>query len=163
MKEKIENRLIPTIKYDSKIAENALFLDENHQNEVAKKLDSLTLDKPIFLMRKNPDNLADEGLEVTEKILNFLKENKEKYGDMFNYDLYINYSFTGVLYLEDLDSDEDVCIYIPISEDTFMKSEMKWWETEKEEGVFKKLTNPIMEAIKDFHNKKWHNGEKFWK
>jgi len=154
---------IPTIKYNSKIVENAIFLDKNHQNEIAERLNDLNLNKPIFLLRKNPDDLADEGLEVTEKILNFLKENKEKYGDMFNYDLYIDYSFGSVLYLEDLEENEDVCSYIPISEDTFIKSEMKWWkEAEKEKASGEIFINPIIEAIKDFHNKKWHNGEKFW-
>lgn len=155
MKEKTKNECIATIKYDLKIAENALFLNDDHQNEIALRIDNITLEKPLFLIRKNPDNLADEGLEVTEKILNFLRENKENFGDKFNYDLYFNYRVSSVNCIEEMEENEEVLWITPINEDDFIKSEMRWWEyepTEKESEFFKNL----IETLKLFHNRKYH-------
>lgn len=152
---------IPTIKYDSKIEESCIFLGE-HENEICKRLDSLTLEKPIFLVRKNPQTLEEEGLPLTKNLLTFLKENKREYSNNFDYDIYIDYSFHQVDTIEEIGIQEDILYYKPITEEYFMKNEKAWWQhtlSEKE----KETINELMGAIKSFHNTKWHNGENFWK
>ena len=156
------NEPIKTIKYKELINESAIFLNDDHENEVAKRLDEITLSRPVLLIRKNPETWFEESLPVTEKILNFLKENKEEHGDSFSYDLFIDYSFGQVNDIPEMEDNEEGYYATPISEDEFMESEKKYWEyepTEEEEQI----ADGIMNAVKAFHNMKWHDGEEYWK
>lgn len=153
-----------TIHFDRKIEECTLWVGEyDHENELVKELDNLPLDKPMLLMRKNPDTIADEAVIVTPKVIKFLKSMEDP--DDVNFDLYINYSITDGYKSKDHDYDHEeyFCKETPfISEDEFIDSERYWIEYEPSEGDIK-FTDNILDAIKDFHNHKWHNGEKFWK
>lgn len=153
---------IPTIKYKDIIEENIIFLNDDHENKIVKRLDEITLDKPTLIVRKNPETWEEESLPLTERILNFLKENREKYGEEFSFDIYIDYSFRQVNSVKEMEEKEDVYHATPISEEEFMESEMKYWtyeptETEKEQA------ESVLNAVKAFHNMKWHNGDEFWK
>jgi len=152
---------ITTIKYEDAIKECSIFLNDDHENEIVKRLDEITLDKSILLIRKNPETWFEESLPVTERILNFLKENREEYGEDFNYDIYINYSFSQVNEIQEMEEKEEGYYATPISEEEFMKNEMEHWtyEPTKEEIRF---ANEIMNAAKAFHNRKWHDGEEYW-
>lgn len=161
-KEKTKNERITTIKYKDIVHECAIFLNDDHENEIAKRLNEISLDEPILLVRKNPETWCEESLPVTERILDFLKENKENYGEEFNYDIYIDYSFNQVNEISEMSEKEESYYAVPISEDEFMRSEKEYWEyepTDEEE----QFANNILNAVKEFHNMKWHNGEKFWK
>ena len=152
---------IYTIKYEEKIDENVIFLDDDHENEICKRIDTLTLDKPIFIIRKDPDTGADQGLPMTERILNFLKENKDKDLD---YCIYINYSFACRNAIKEMEHNEDIAYYDKISEDDFIEGEKAWWIEAKElEEKYANEPDPILNAIKAFHNMKWHNGEEYYK
>ena len=154
----INDELIYTIKYEEKLDENVIHLDEDHENEIYKRIDTLTLDKPMFLIRKDPHTWADQGLPVTERILNFLKENKEQDLD---YCIYINYSFACRKSVQEMDYNEDIAYYDKISEDEFIEGEKAWWEEEKEIEDDGK-PNVLLNIIKAFHNMKWHNGEEYY-
>lgn len=153
---------ISTIMYKDIIEENAIFLNDDHENEIAKRLDEITLDKPALIVRKNPETWVEECLPVTARILNFLKENKEKYGEEFSFDIYIDYSFRQVNSVKEMEEKEDVYSATPISEEEFMESEMKYWTYVPTEAE-KKQAEDILNFVKAFHNMKWHNGEEFWK
>lgn len=149
---------VDIICYDRFIDETTLYLGD-HENELIKALDTITLDVPILLTRKNPDNWNDEALELTPRLLDFLKELRDKDYDL-DYNLYFNYHFRKGD-MSSIDPDHEDSFYADfITEDEFMDSEREAWsEAEKHNGDI----NPLLEAIADFHNKKWHDGEEFWK
>lgn len=151
---------IYTIKYEEKLDENVIHLDEDHENEICKRIDTLTLDKPMLLIRKDPYTWADQGLPVTERILNFLRENKEQNLD---YCIYINYSFDCRKSVYEMNEKEDIAYYDKISEDEFIEGEKAWWEEEKKlEEEHKGEPNALLNVVKAFHNMKWHNGEEYY-
>ena len=156
--EELMNEEADIICFDRCIDETPLYFGD-HENELIKALDTVTFDVPVLLTRKNPDNWKDEAVELTPRLLDFLKELRDKDYDI-DYGLYFNYHFRKGT-LGSIDYDHEDSFYADfITEDEFMKSEMESWaEAEKHEGE----ENPLLEAIADFHNMKWHNGEKFWK
>ena len=153
---------IKTIKYEDAIKESAIFLDDSHENEIAKRLDEITLDRPILLIRKNPESWQEESLPLTKKILDFLKENKEEYGEEFDYDIFINYSFSQVKSVLEMEDNEEGYYAVPISEDEFIRSEKEYWKYEPSEEE-DQIIDGILNAVKAFHNMKWHDREEYWK
>ena len=155
--EELKNEEADIICYDRCIDEVTLYLGD-HENELIKALDTITFDVPILLMRKNPDNWNDEAVEFTPRLLDFLKELRDEDCDL-DYNPYFNYHFRrGDISSIDLDN-EDSFYADFITEDEFIESERESWsEAKKHEGE----KNPVLEAIADFHNMKWHNGERFW-
>lgn len=147
-----------TIHFDRKIEECALWVGEyDHENELVKELDNLPLDKPMLLMRKNPDTMADEAVIVTPKVIEFLKSVEDP--DDVNFDLYINYFITNGYKSKDLDYDHEeyFCKKTPfISEDEFITSEKEanaYVPTEKDLAFMKGLE----EALEKFHEMRHRN------
>ena len=155
--EELANEEVDIICYDRFIDETPLYFGD-HENELIKALDTITLDVPILLTRKNPDNWHDEAVELTPRLLDFLKELRDDDCDL-DYGLYFNYHFKKGT-LGSIDHDHEDSFYSDfITEDEFIQSERESWaEAKKHEGE----KNPVLDAIADFHNMKWHNGEKFW-
>lgn len=156
--EELMNEEVDIICFDRCIDETPLYFGD-HENELIKALDTVTLDVPILLTRKNPDNWHDEAVELTPRILDFLKELRDDDCDL-DYGLYFNYHFRKGT-LGSIDCDHEDSFYSEfITEDEFIQSEREaWTEAEKHEGE----ENPLLGVIADFHNKKWHDGEEFWK
>ena len=117
-----KNEPIKTIKYEDVIKECVIFLNDDHENEIAKRLNKITLDTPTLIVRKNPETWEEESLPLTERILNFLKENKKEYGEEFSFDIYIDYSFRQVNSVKEMEEKEDIYHATPISEEEFMES-----------------------------------------
>ena len=147
-----------TIHFDRKIEECALWVgDYDHENELVKELDNLPLDKPMLLMRKNPDTMADEAVIVTPKVIEFLKSVEDP-ADV-NFDLYINYSITDGYKGKDRDYDHEeyFCKETPfISEDEFIESEREanaYVPTEEDLAFMKSLEG----ALEKFHEMRHHN------
>ena len=151
------------IHFDKAIHENVIRLEDDHVNEIGLVLDELDPSVPTLIWRKNPEDWRDEVVVLTPKILDFMKSIDS---DFLAYDLYINYSIRHGK-LKDIDYDSGREDSIPkdityLTEDEFIDSERYWIEYEPSEGDIE-FTDSILDAIKDFHNHKWHNGEKFWK
>lgn len=163
----IDNDEVDVISYEWKIEETPLFLEDNHVNAVVEKLDDIVLDKPTFIVRQNPETWGYEGTELTPKILDFLKEIRHQDLD---YDIYYNYSIRKDKIKNINYDNENMISYEPITEDKFINDERDFWEWSdnvydnlEKKGYYEEACDDILNAVKDFHNMKWHNGEEFYK
>lgn len=151
------------IHFDKAIHENVIRLEDDHVNEIGLVLNELDPFVPTLIWRKNPEDWRDEVVVLTPKILDFMKSVDP---DFLAYDLYINYSIRHGKFKDiDHDGEHEESIFENITyltEDEFIDSERYWieYEPSKEDIEF---ADSILDAVKDFHNHKWHNGEKFWK
>lgn len=151
------------IHFDKAIHENVIRLEDDHINEIGLVLNELDPSVPTLIWRKNPEDWRDEVVVLTPKILDFMKSVDP---DFLAYDLYINYSIRHGKFKDiDHDGEHEESIFENITyltEDEFIDSERYWIEYEPSEEDIE-FADSIFEAVKDFHNHKWHNGEKFWK
>ena len=144
------------ISYDKKIEECVWHLDDEHENELVKELETFVLDKPTLLMRKNPDTWYDEAVIVTPKVLEFLKSVEDP-ADV-NFDFYINYSIRHGKFKDiDYNNEHEEAFWqgIPfISEDEFIKSEREanaYVYTEEEQEAADNLMESIKCAMEKLH------------
>ena len=147
------------IHFDKCIHENAISLDE-HENEIGLILDQLDPSIPTLIWRKNPETWVDEVVVLTPKILEFMRSVDP---DFLSYDLYINYSIRHGKFKDIGENEESIFENIKyLTEDEFIESERAWmtYEPTEEDKAF---ADGILDAVKTFHNYKWHNGEEFWK
>lgn len=151
------------IHFDKAIHENVIRLEDDHVNEIGLVLNELDPSVPTLIWRKNPEDWRDEVVVLTPKILDFMKSVDP---DFLAYDLYINYSIRHGKFKDiDHDGEHEESIFENITyltEDEFIDSERYWIEYEPSEEDIE-FADSILDAVKEFHNHKWHNGEKFWK
>lgn len=151
------------IHFDKAIHENVIRLEDGHVNEIGLVLNELDPSVPTLIWRKNPEDWRDEVVVLTPKILDFMKSVDP---DFLAYDLYINYSIRHGKFKDiDHDGEHEESIFENITyltEDEFIDSERYWIEYEPSEEDIE-FADSILDAVKEFHNHKWHNGEKFWK
>jgi hypothetical protein len=149
------------IHFDKAIYENVIRLEDGHINEIGLILNELDPSVPTLICRKNPDTLGDECVILTPKILDFMKSISPDYLD---YDLYINYTIRHGK-VKDIEDENEGLLFsdiVYLTEDEFIESEQRLIDYKPTEEEINSA-NSIMTAIKDFHNHKWHNDEKFWK
>lgn len=153
--------IVDIVHYDRYINECVIHLDDDHVNEIGQILDELDPSVPTLIVRKNPEDWHEEGVVLTPKILEFMKSIDPDYLD---YDLYVNYSIRRGPFSDiDFDTEGSLSSNLPyLTEDEFIESEQKCIDYEPTERDIA-FGNAILDAVKDFHNKKWHNGEQFWK
>lgn len=157
------------LRYDRMIDERSFYFGEEHENQIAKELDSLTLDTPILLVGDNYDYNATENyyaVKMTQRTLDFLKEHRDW---DYDYELYLNYTFEekpfSKIDIKALGSNETLLAADLWTEEEFEEREIKEWAEVAEwenDPANKERGNGLLEAIADFHNRKWHNGEEFW-
>ena len=152
--------------YDRLIDERTLFFDE-HENQITKELDNITLDVPVLLVGDNYDYNATENyyaVKMTQRTLDFLKEHRDW---DFDYELYFNYRFEEKPFkeidVETLDKHTTLLAADLWTEEEFEEREVKEWaEVAEKKNDLLQEAREILEAVADFHNRKWHDGEEFW-
>ena len=142
------------ISYDKKIEECAWHLDDEHENELVKELETFVLNKPTLLIRKNPDTWYDEAVIVTPKVLEFLKSVEDP--DDVNFDFYINYSIRHGKFKDiDYTKEDPFWHEMPfISEDEFIESEREanaYVYTEEEEKAVDNFMESVKYAMEKLH------------
>lgn len=154
---------VDIIHCDRYINECVIHLEDDHVNEIGQILDELDPSVPTLIVRKNPDDWHEEAVILTPKILEFMKSVDPDYLD---YDLFVNYEIRHGKFSDiDFDSDNETSLSTDLpylTEDEFIESEQKSIDYEPTESDIE-FGESILNAVKDFHNMKWHNGEKFWK
>ena len=155
------------LHYDRMIDERTFYFGEEHENQITKELDNITLDVPILIVTDNYDGPENYyAVDVTQRTLDFLKEHRDW---DYDYEVYFNYRFEEKPFdeidVKTLDSNSTLLYFKPLTEEEFEEreirefSEMEEWE--KDPSNQQKVDN-LLGVIADFHNKKWHDGEEFW-
>lgn len=153
------------IYYDRTINEMGLFFGDSHENQIAKELDSITLDKPILLVCHNYDGPETYyAVEMTQKTLDFLKEHRDW---DYDYEIYFNYRFEEKPFdtIYDIEENSSLLDFTYLSEKDFESKELKEWGEFlgwKENSSSQGIINFFLEEVADYHNQKFHDGKKYW-